>query len=96
MRAIEIYEAESIGLTKAQMEYILHTLSNRPNEQLNFEVIVLSGLYTIIENSSKVIVIQTRDEDEADQLCDEFNHDKDTGKDALVQSLITNRKKYQI
>lgn len=96
MRAYELFEGSEVPFTKAQMDFIIHTLSNRPVDELEFETVYVSNLYTIIEKSSNVIVYQTPDEDDADHLCDEFNQDKDIGKDALVQSLITNRKKYQI
>lgn len=96
MKASELYEGTEAPLSKAQMDFIIHQLQQRPIDDLNFEVVKLQGKYAIIENSSKVIVYVTYDEDEADSICDHFNHDKDVGKDSLIQSLITNRKKYNI
>lgn len=96
MRAYQIFEGSESSLTKAQMDFIIHTMQTRPIDSFTYEAIKLGNKFLIIETSTNVIVYETRDESEADELCDQFNHDKDMGKDALVYSLKTNRKKYNI
>lgn len=96
MRAYHIFEGEESPLSKAQMDFIIHTMQTRPVESFTYETIKLGSKFLIIENTTNVIVYETTNEEEADDLCDQFNHDKDMGKDALVYSLKTNRKKYNI
>lgn len=96
MRIYEINEGEESPITKNQMDFLQQTIRNKPADYFEYETISLNGKFIIVEKHTEVIVYETTNEDEADQLCDQFNQDKDVGKDALDYSLNKNRKIYNL
>ena len=57
-----------------------------PNN-FNYIVEFKNDVFSIMEQNIKISIYTTENEVEADELCDEFNHDKDQGKDALIHAI---------
>lgn len=72
-------------------EYI-SGIENTSPDDFFYEVIKTGGYFTLKEKTTGIIIFKTFDEDYADETCDNFNLDKDAGKDALINSLNTNYK----
>lgn len=67
----------------------LEKIENIDPANLEFVVKKTGDHLTLQEMTTKIIIFKTTDEAYADETCDNFNHDKDAGKDALINAIKT-------
>lgn len=70
-------------------EQFLKKISATPPQNFEYAVSLTGGHYTLKEVNTNIVIFKTTDENYADECCDQFNSDKDVGKDALLNAIKT-------
>ena len=83
------YETLSILVEALNDNEYLDKIENTDPMSLDFEVKKSGDHWTLYEKNLDIIIFKTFDENYADETCDNFNHDKDVGKDALINAIKT-------